>query len=473
MKMTVGVYIRVSKEEQFLEGYSIPAQKEKLMSYCKAMGWDDYKLYVEEGISAKNMNRPKLQLLLEDVKNKRISSVLVYRLDRFTRRVKDLYNMLEILESNNCSFISATEPYDTSSAMGKLFITIVAALAEWETGNLSERVKMALENKVSGGERVGNIPFGFDLNDEEKLIKNDDGKYVMDMIEKYESGWSLNRISNYMNLINNSRNWTATAVLRIFTNPALYGATRWVDKVYEDTHEGYISKERWKKIQLMLEDRGQHFRKDVKSTYLFQGVLCCPNCGSILSVNRFLRKRKNGELYQNAIYKCRQCYENKIKTFQPGEKRVERALIEYMKNVKFENIEVPKNEKDETEIIKSQLVKIEKQREKYQRAWAADLVTDQEFEERMTETRNLYEELQNKLNEKNGSNNVDPEALKKIVFTFRQTYTYLTQEEKKNFIQQFIRKIEFDVIPQPPLRPDKAKTGKGKPKIVIKNIDFY
>ena len=164
---------------------------------------------------------------------------------------------------------------------------------------------MALENKVSGGERVGNIPFGYDLGEGNKLVKNEEGKkYMLDMVEKYETGWSLNRIANYLNLVNGSRNWTANTVIRIFSNPALYGATRWVDKVYENTHEGYITKERWEKLQLIMEDRGLHFRKEVKSTYLFQGLLCCPNCGSVMAVNRFLRKRKNGELYQSAIYKC-------------------------------------------------------------------------------------------------------------------------------------------------------------------------
>lgn len=316
--MTVGIYIRVSTQEQVQEGYSIPAQKERLTAYCTAQAWDNFKFYVDEGVSAKDTNRPKLQLLLDDVKTHKINMILVYRLDRFTRKVKDLHKMLEFLEKNNCAFKSATEPYDTSTAMGKLFITIVAALAEWETDNLSERIKMALENKVAGGERVGNVPYGFDLSEDETLVKNKDSHVLMDVIEKYESGWSLNRLADYLNLIDSNRNWHAQAVLRILRNPVLYGATRWVDKVYEDTHEGYITKSRFNKIQKMLDDRGVNFRKDVASTYLFQGVLACPTCGHILSVNRYIRKKKDGTEYQGAIYRCRKCYDKKRSQYTSG-----------------------------------------------------------------------------------------------------------------------------------------------------------
>ena len=79
--------------------------------------------------------------------------------------------------------------------MGRMFITIVAALAEWETGNLSERIKMALEEKVSSGERVGNIPYGFDLSKDVTLVKNEQSIVVLDMINKIMSGMSANQVA--------------------------------------------------------------------------------------------------------------------------------------------------------------------------------------------------------------------------------------------------------------------------------------
>src|SRR5699024_4712486 len=178
----IAIYIRVSTLEQANEGYSIAAQRERLVAYCKAQGWNDYKFYVDEGVSAKDTERPELQKMFKDMRDGLINMILVYRLDRFTRRVIDLHKMLEEMKKYNCAFKSATEVYDTSNAMGRMFITIVAALAEWENENLSERIQMALEEKVASGERVGNVPYGFDLNEDEKLVKNDRSIIILDMI---------------------------------------------------------------------------------------------------------------------------------------------------------------------------------------------------------------------------------------------------------------------------------------------------
>ena len=170
--MVVGIYIRVSTREQAEEGYSIGAQKDRLISYCHAQGWTDYRIYVDEGVSAKDMKRPQLIQLMDDIKAGKINLILVYRLDRFTRRVRDLHEMLEFLEKYQCKFRSATEMYDTTTAMGRMFIGLVALMAQWEVENMSERISFALEKKVTDGEHVGAPPFGYDSIDENLLKTN-------------------------------------------------------------------------------------------------------------------------------------------------------------------------------------------------------------------------------------------------------------------------------------------------------------
>lgn len=472
----IGIYIRVSTLEQAKEGYSIAAQKERLIAHCSIQGWDNYKLFVDEGVSAKDTNRPQLQELLNQVEQGKVSTILVYRLDRFTRRVKDLHRMLEFLEDHNCAFQSATEPYDTSTGIGKLFITIVAALAEWEADNLSERVKMALEEKVSSGERVGAVPYGFDLTEDEKLIKNDKAAVVLDMVNKVRSGMSTNQVAEYLNKTNDDKDeWRVNTILRLLRNPALYGATRWNDKVYENTHEGIISKSDFDQLQQVLQDRATHRRREVKSNYLFQGVLTCPGCSRPLSVNRHIRKRKDGSDFQFSVYRCQMCRKEGKETKTIGEYRFEEALKvymqEYLYHIEFEINDPVVEEKDESELYKKQLKQVEKQREKYQRAWSKDLISDDEFEERMAETKDIYDDLKKKIKEAQPEEKIDLEAIKEMVLTFNKGFSYLTQEEKRDFIAQFIRKIDYKLIPQPPKRPDKHK--KGKDLVVITNVEFY
>lgn len=473
--MTIGIYIRVSTLEQAVEGYSIAAQKERLLAYCIAQGWTDYKIYVDEGVSAKDINRPQLNLLFEHIKKGQIKMILVYRLDRFTRRVVDLHNMLEEMDQYKCAFKSATEPYDTSTAMGRMFIGLVALLAQWETENLSERIKMALDKKVSGGERVGNVPFGFDLSEEETLVQNKkQAAVVMDMIDKIKRGMSATQIANYLTKYNDDRvTWHAQGVLRILKNPALYGATRWNDKIFENTHDdqALISKAEFMQLQQILSDRSTHRFREVESTYLFQGVLICPTCNKPLSVNRYIRKRKNGTEYQGALYKCQNCYKEGNPMINVGEQRILEALYSYMKNVKIENIELPSAIDEEHSVLTEQLKQTEKKREKYQRAWAADLINDEEFKKLMDETREVYEDLKIKLDEFQMPVVLDLETIKDIIVTFNQSFFYLTKEEKREFVTRFVRRIEFKLLSQPPQRPDRAT--KGKAQIVITNVVFY
>lgn len=465
----IALYIRVSTLEQVKEGYSIAAQKERLTAYCKAQGWTDYKFYVDEGVSAKDTNRPELQKLFKDMKDGKINMILVYRLDRFTRRVIDLHRMLEEMKKYDCSFISATEPYDTSSSMGRMFITIVAALAQWENENLSERIVMALEEKVSSGERVGNVPYGFDLTSDEKLIKNEKSLVVLDMIEKTKEGWSASSIADYLTKTNNDKaRWHPNSVIRILRNPALYGSTYWSGKVYENTHEGIISKEEFDKIQTILNDRTQFRRRDVESTYLFQGKVVCPDCGNIMTVNRHIRKYGNKPEKQYASYRCNHCWKNKRIKKSVGEKGLLEGLYEYMANIELAPVE--KKKEPENNIYEDQLKQIERKREKYQRAWASDLMTDEEFKKLMDETKDIYEDLKRKVEQSEEPKSVNIEEVQKIKWMFNESFKKLTTEEKQVFVSRFIRKIEFIRVPQPPKNPRKSK--RGKDKVVIKKVVF-
>ncbi|MEJ9210083.1 recombinase family protein [Bacillus smithii] len=450
--MTVAIYIRVSTEEQANEGYSISAQREKLKAYCQVHDWNDFRFYVDEGISAKDTNRPQLQLMLQHIKEGMIDTVLVYRLDRLTRSVVDLYKLLEIFEKHNCTFKSATEVYDTSTAIGRLFITLVAAMAQWERENLGERVRMGQIEKARQGKYNAKAPFGFDKDENDKLVINEDEKQViLDMIEKVEEGYSIRRLAAYLDTCVppiRGYKWHIRTVLDILKNPALYGAIRWRDEIIEGAHQGIISKEKYCELQKILHERQNFKKRKTYSIFIFQTKIICPTCGNRLTSERsvYFRKRDNRYVESNH-YRCQVCTLNNRKAIGVSERKMEKAFVRYMNEFKIEYTpEQPKKENDEREKIQAQLMKIEHQRAKYQKAWANDFITDEEFSALMKETRSIYEELTHKLEtlQPEEEQTVDKEKIKRIVTNFKLNWEHLDPAEKRQLVQQLIAGIEFE-----------------------------
>ncbi|GIN86949.1 integrase [Heyndrickxia sporothermodurans] len=447
--MTVAIYVRVSTEEQAKEGFSISAQREKLKAFCQVQDWTDFKFYVDEGISAKDTNRPYLQLMLDHIKQGIIDTVLVYRLDRLTRSVLDLYKLLDLFEENNCKFKSATEVYDTTTAMGRMFITLVAAMAQWERENLGERVRMGQIEKARQGKYSAKAPFGFDKNENEKLLINNNEKVViLDMIEKIKQGYSIRQLANYLDDSGippiRGYQWHITSILTILKNPALYGATRWRDEIIENTHDGIISKEEHRQLLSLLNERQHKKKRKVNSFFVYQMKLICPTCGNHLTSERTVYKKKDGTFTEHNRYRCQACALNKRKAISVSEKVLEAAFIKHMQNLTFN--EIPKLANDtenEKNKISRQLDRIKKQREKFQKAWSNDLMTDEEFTERMNETKRGLNALEEKLNEIQPEEKVDQEQIKILVNNFNLNWSNLMPKEKHQFLNTFIKEIRF------------------------------
>jgi len=138
--MKIAIYIRVSTEDQVKEGYSIEVQKEYLKSFAKKENLEIFKTYQDDGISGYILNRPSLAELLKDAKDKKFDLVLVYKIDRFSRNLKDLLNLVDELSFYGIGFKSATEPFDTTTSAGKLMFQQLGSFAEFERNRIAERV---------------------------------------------------------------------------------------------------------------------------------------------------------------------------------------------------------------------------------------------------------------------------------------------------------------------------------------------
>jgi site-specific DNA recombinase len=156
---TVG-YVRVSTDRQAEQGVSLEAQEAKIRAMATVRGVDLDGVIVDGGESAKDLNRPGVQQVLSLVNGGKVDAVIVAKLDRLTRSVKDLCGLLELFEKRKVALISVAESLDTGSASGRLVITIMGAVSQWEREAIGERTRDALRHKRSQGQRVGNIAFG-------------------------------------------------------------------------------------------------------------------------------------------------------------------------------------------------------------------------------------------------------------------------------------------------------------------------
>lgn len=166
-------YARVSTDKQADRGVSLDAQQEKIRAMAVVHGAELLDIVVDGGESAKNLNRPGMQRLLALVEDRAVDAVIVAKLDRLTRSVKDLCSLLEVFEKRGVALISVAESLDTGSAAGRLVITIMGAVSQWERETIGERTRDAMRHKRSNGERVGNIAYGFRLATDRKQLEPD------------------------------------------------------------------------------------------------------------------------------------------------------------------------------------------------------------------------------------------------------------------------------------------------------------
>ena len=226
--------MRVSTDEQALNGFSIRAQSDKLKMFCDIKEWKIYDVYCDEGISGKSIfERPQLLRLINDIKNKNVQNVLVYKIDRLTRSTKDLIEMVDLFNKYECSFNSLTENIDTKSSTGRMFIKIIGIFAEFERENIVERVKLGLERKVREGYTIAsnNISYGYQKRIGEKVqsINQFEAYVVKKIFRLFLYGYNYSYISNYFNKYfnKNRKKLSSKNIKLILTNPNYVGLVRY------------------------------------------------------------------------------------------------------------------------------------------------------------------------------------------------------------------------------------------------------
>jgi site-specific DNA recombinase len=330
--MRVGIYIRVSTEDQAREGYSLEVQREYLEEFANREGYEVFKVYCDDGISAYSTRRPALQELLADAKTNRFALVLVYKIDRFSRNLKDLLNLVDELSSNGVGFKSASEPFDTTTSAGKLMFQQLGSFAEFERNRIAERVFPGMVKGVKLGNWQGArySPYGYNYNKEKKLLKIDEkeAKVVKIIYEMCLAGKSIRFITEYLTrkkYRNRKGNIFTTKLIsdilknRIYTgilvwNRHHYDKNKKTKKGYayvknssdkiiiaQGKHKPIISEEDFNFAQEKLKIRRIEIKRK-RSDYPLSGILYCAKCNHRYLGISSISNHRTGE--KKRWYRC-------------------------------------------------------------------------------------------------------------------------------------------------------------------------
>ena len=386
-----GVYIRVSTEDQAREGFSLGEQEEKLLQLCKFKELEVYKVYKDAGISAKDMeHRPQFQEMLKDMKEGNLNYIVAYKLDRITRSVKDLEELISVLEQYNCFLLCDRDDVNTSTANGRFFVRMLTVLSQLEIEIVSERTKFGLNGAIKSGHIPGQRPFGYkSAEDKRMVIDNATRPYVEKIFDMYLEGKSFQQIANYFkeNKIFPKKNWKDTTIQKIIDNKIYMGDYEQYKRigkqvnlepiVYMNVVEPIISRAKWEECQSQKERNQRTYTRD--RVYTFFQRLKCPNCSRIMKC-----KGSGGNKRKYMYYTCEHCHINF------NEDHIEHLLrdfiydlLEYDMAVKkfFLPVLEDKTNNIDTTSIDKEIRDLEKQRNRIKNLYIKGIVEIDDFKE--------------------------------------------------------------------------------------------
>lgn len=317
----VAIYVRVSTTNQAEEGYSIEEQKDKLTSYCNIKDWYVYNIYVDGGFSGSNTERPALEQLINDAKNKLFDTVLVYKLDRLSRSQKDtLYLIEDVFLENNIDFVSLLENFDTSTPFGKAMIGILSVFAQLEREQIKERMQLGKLGRAKTGKSMmwSKASYGYEYSKEDDTIIPNPAQAIIvkEIYTSYLSGRSITKLRDDLNQkYPKETEWSYRIVRLILSNPVYCGYNQYKGEVYQGNHEPIISKSLFDKVQEELKVRQQNAQNNFnprpfQTKYMLSGIARCGYCGAPQKVV-LGNKRKIGPRIRR--YECYQRHPRKTK----------------------------------------------------------------------------------------------------------------------------------------------------------------
>ncbi len=342
------LYSRDSTETQRKKGLSVPRQKKWLEEEAKRRKFSNIRHYPDDGYSAKDDNRPSYKRLLSDIENDLINVVIVYKGDRIARNTIGFLGFVDLCNKHDVELISLSEKFDTTTPTGRLTLTILASLAEWERGQTVERVKDVMWSKVKKGDFCGGQPaLGLDVKDKHLVHNEKESDIVRQMNDRFEDDPFYRGITVWLNSMGyktkRGTTFAQSTVKRILTNPIYkgyqsfgkrVGGARTVDRnapIFKANVEPIISAEQFDRVQYLIKTKKHERRQRKHSIVFILGGLARCECGGNLD-SYTMEKKQSGKKY--CYYKCHN-NTSKGNTVCPGNTRpkdiIEKHVLDYVR----------------------------------------------------------------------------------------------------------------------------------------------
>ena len=437
-KIKVAIYIRVSTKKQAEEGYSLEAQKERLEKLCETNGYIIYKVYSDEGKSAKNTKRTAYQEMMEDMRQGKFDKIIVTKLDRISRSLIDLEELIQDLQKNGCSFETASEKIDLDSSIGVMFVRLLGIFAQFERERIAERINDTFEEMVAQGKAItGTQPFGYKVENGMVVIDEDKKDIVIDMFNTYEKMQSqraaFTKLKEKYDL-----KMALNGYIKILKNPIYIGQY----KNNEEYTTPIISKKQFDNVQKIMKSKNVKVYEHSR-THLFSGLIIDIHCGCKMTANTYHANTS----YEGTQYRCTNYMNNKTCDSKSvvNEKFLEKYLLdnlateinEYFNKIKIEYKEHNKNKVNYEKRIKS----LKEELERLNNIFLKKRITEEKYDSEYERIEKEINDLQNNIVEK------DIRNLKELIKTdWKAMYDSLTRENKQIFWRNIIDRIELDPL---------------------------
>ena len=466
VKKVCGLYMRVSTEDQAREGFSLPEQKERLEAYCKFKGFVIKDYYTDAGISAKTGNyRPEFERLKEDIKSKKINTIIALKQDRITRSIFDWEELMRFLEENDAYLDCVNDDINTTNANGKMVSRILMSVSQQEIERTSERTKVGLAGAIKQGHIPHQAPLGYKHENKKLVIDHLTKDVVIRIFELYHKGMSYQKISTLFNKeqVLGKTKWRDSSIVAILENEIykgdfVHGKRTKHPTYYENVVEPIVSKEMWEECQVQKKKNSKSYQRTL--TYLFLQKLRCPKCNRILGGKA--TQKKNGNIYY--YYYCHDCKINfKESLVEEYFNDFVNELVEYDSVVNQFFLPMIKQKFDEPqEELKKDINKQKDKLERIKRAYINGVFNLEEYNDERKLVESSLEKLQNELDEatscetlnftpqdillKRDIDYINKVKLEKEYKERTKTWKDYTREEKSELIMKYVDDIKLGIL---------------------------